>query len=42
MPHVLGDNNDPRMSRALPRAMIAYAVIWVVALIFVAGSILFQ
>ena len=25
MPHVLGDNNDPRISKAFPRATIAYA-----------------
>lgn len=40
MPHVLGDNNDPRISKALPRATIAYAIIWIVVLIFVGASIL--
>ena len=40
MPHVLGDNNDPRISRALPRAMIVYAIIWIVVLGFMAASIL--
>ena len=40
MPHVLGDKNDPRIPRALPHALIAYAVIWIVALVFVAASIL--
>jgi len=40
MPHVLGDKNDPRTSKALPRTTIAYAIIWIVVLIFVAASIL--
>lgn len=40
MPRVLGDNNDPRISKALPRATIAYAMIWLLVLIFVAASIL--
>ncbi len=41
MPHVLGDHDDPRTSKALPRATIAYAIIWVVALILV-GALVFQ
>jgi len=40
MPHVLGDKNDPRTSKALPRATVAYAIVWVVALILVGASIL--
>jgi len=40
MPTVLGDKNDPRTSRALPRALIAYAIVWVVALIVVFIGIL--
>ncbi len=39
MPHVLGDKNDPRVSKALPRATIAYAIVWVVVLILMGASI---
>ena len=40
MPHVLGDKNDPRVSKALPRAAIAYAIIWIVVLMLMGASIL--
>jgi len=43
MPHVLGNSNDPRISKALPRALIAYAIAWVAALIIIIlGVLAFQ
>jgi hypothetical protein len=40
MPRVLGDDSDPRAASALPRFVIAYAVICIVAAVFIIGSVL--
>lgn len=41
-PHVLGDYNDPRIEtgrpRSFPRAVIAYAILCIVAVIFVIAN----
>jgi len=42
MPHVLDDRTDPRIEanhqRILPRAIIVYALLCIVAAVFVIGS----
>jgi len=42
MPHVLGDKNDPRTANALPRFVIAYAIICIIAAVFVIASAAIQ
>ena len=47
MPHVLGDRSDPRTETnqqrtTYPRAVIAYAILCIVAAVFIIGSAVFS